>query len=111
MTACVTFAKPVSQVIEYISQNYMRAITLADVAELVHLNEEYCSRLFKKEVGINFTDYLLNLRMETARSLLMTTDLKIGRIAEMVGISDSKYFSLLFKKSFDQTPSQIRERQ
>ena len=111
MAACETFSKTVSEAITYISQHYMNSISLVDVAESVHLNEEYFSRLFKKEVGINFTDYLLNLRMEKAHSLLMTTDLKIASVAEKVGISDSKYFSLLFKKTFDQTPSQVRDRQ
>jgi YesN/AraC family two-component response regulator len=111
MAACETFSKTVSEAITYISQHYMNPISLVDVAESVHLNEEYFSRLFKKEVGINFTDYLLNLRMEKAHSLLMTTDLKIASVAEKVGISDSKYFSLLFKKTFDQTPSQVRDRQ
>lgn len=109
IAACENFAKPIGQAIEYISQQYNRSITLADVADAVHLNEEYFSRLFKKEVGMNFTEYLLNLRMDAARNLLLTTDLKIARIAEMVGIFDSKYFSLLYKKTFDQTPSQVRE--
>jgi len=111
MAACETYPRPIAEAIAFIGQRFMHSISLVDVAEAVHLNEEYFSRLFKKEVGINFTDYLLNLRMETAHSLLMSTDLKIAAIAEKVGISDSKYFSLLFKKTFDQTPSQVRDRQ
>ncbi|MDD2458178.1 MAG: response regulator [Eubacteriales bacterium] len=109
MLACDVYSKPVAQAIEYIAQNYGHPMTLSDVADAVHLNEEYFSRLFKKEMGVNFTEYLLNLRMEMARKLLLTTHEKISRIAEQVGISDSKYFSLLFRKTFNQTPSQIRE--
>jgi len=109
MAACDVFSKPVSQAIDFIAQNFGHILTLSDVADHVHLNEEYFSRLFKKEVGINFTDYLLNLRMEKARTLLLTTHEKISRIAEQVGISDSKYFSLLYRKTFNQTPTQVRE--
>ena len=110
MENCGRLSSSIAQSIEYISKNFMYQISLGDIAKAVYLNDEYFSRLFKKEIGVNFTDYLLNLRMETARKLLITTDEKIYTIAERVGVLDHKYFSLLFRKTFNMTPSQMRDK-
>ena len=102
------YSSNIRQAVEYLENNYMKQISLADIAEKVYLNEEYFSRLFKKEVGVTFTDYLTDIRMRQAKRLIIATDIKICAIAEMVGIPNNKYFSLLFKKYFDTTPSQMR---
>lgn len=103
------YSDSITNAIEFIESNYMKQISLADVAEKVFLNDEYFSRLFKKEVGMNFTDYLTDIRMKEAKRLITTTDIKISAVAEMVGVPNNKYFSLLFKKYFDTPPSQMRE--
>lgn len=105
------YSSSVLNAMEFIENNYMNQISLAGVAETIFLNEEYFSRLFKKEAGINFTDYLTAIRMKQAKRLITTTDIKISVVADMVGISNHKYFSLLFKKHFDTTPSQMRGEQ
>lgn len=102
------YSSNIRQALNFIEDNYMKQTSLTDIAEKVYLNEEYFSRLFKKEVGITFTDYLTDIRMRQAKRLITTTDIKICVVAEMVGIPNNKYFSLLFKKSFGLTPSQMR---
>ncbi|HEY5585836.1 MAG TPA: response regulator [Ruminiclostridium sp.] len=73
-------------------------LSLSSVAKTFYLNSSYLSRIFKKEIGENFVDYLKKLRMEKASKLLMETDMKAFEIAEVVGIADANYFCTCFKK-------------
>lgn len=99
----------IKKALAYVSQNYMKNISMSDVARELYLNEEYFSRLFKKECKLTFTDYLNNLRMEKAKELILYSNIKINLVGEEVGIKNSKYFSLLFKKHFGMPPSKMRE--
>jgi two-component system response regulator YesN len=60
-------------------------------------------------VGQNFSDYLVNLRMEKAQHFLKDKQLKIIDVANLVGFSSSGYFSTVFKKHFAQTPAEFRQ--
>ncbi|MDF2988132.1 MAG: response regulator [Eubacterium sp.] len=91
--------KILQDVKEYIHNNYTDSnISLSEVAKKFYLNLSYLSRIFKEETGQTFVDYLMKLRMERAFKLLGETDLMVYQIAEMVGINDSHYFSICFKK-------------
>lgn len=79
------------------------------LAERLELSSGYLSVIFKKYFGINFQDYLLKKRMESAKILLLSTELKNYEIAERVGIEDSNYFSIKFKKYFGYSPKQYKE--
>jgi len=83
--------------------------TLGVLAEKLDLSSGYLSILFKKTFGIPFQDYLLQLRMERAKLLLLTTHLKNYEIAEKIGFEDVNYFSLKFKKYFHVSPKQYKE--
>ncbi len=102
-------SKSIEQAIDYITNNFSRHISLKEIAGLVGFNEEYFSRLFKKECGINYSDFVINIRMEEAKLLLLSTSLNIGEIAEKIGIASSAYFSQLFRKYSGLSPSQFRE--
>ena len=67
------------------------------------------SSLFKNLFGIPFQDYLNNIRMEKAKLLLLTTDLKNYEIAELVGIENFNYFNSKFKKTFGMTPKEFKK--
>jgi two-component system, response regulator YesN len=84
----------------YVDQYYIRQdLTLSNVAKEFFLNPSYLSRTFKKEAGIGFIEYLTNVRMEKAISLLSgKEDMKVFEIADAVGIPDPNYFSTCFKK-------------
>lgn len=93
---------------KYINLHYNESITLTDLANHACLSEEYFSRLFKKEVGKNYTEYLADIRMEKAKVLLKEGMFSINEVAEMVGINNQSYFSSLFKKYYGISPSSVK---
>lgn len=101
--------KPIRMAKQYINERYMEQIRLDDMAELVHLNPAYFSTIFKKETGLNFSDYLISYRIDIAKELLKSTNLSIAEIALKIGYSETKYFSKLFNKVVGIKPSQYRK--
>lgn len=95
--------------IAYINDHYNQNITLDMAAEHVGLNPAYFSTLFKKEMGINFSNYLLNLRIENAKLLLKNSNLSLINIALELGFENQSYFSNVFKKATGMTPKQYRQ--
>lgn len=94
---------------KYISDNYQNQITLEEVAEEVEISPGYLSTMFKKELGINFSDYIIELRVEMAKNILKNTNLSIAEITEEVGYTDCRYFSKLFNKIVGIKPSKYRK--
>lgn len=82
---------------------------LEDLAEIVGLNPVYFSVLFKKETGINFSMYLVNVRMEKAKELLCNTNETVAAIGDKVGYKDSRYFSQIFTKQVGIKPVLYRK--
>jgi two-component system response regulator YesN len=74
------------------------SLSLTTVAKKYYMNPSYLSRMFKKEVGVNFVVYLTKIRMKKALDLIRVMDLKAFEIADLVGITDSNYFCTCFKK-------------
>ncbi len=85
-------------------------LTLAGTAEKFYLNSSYLSRIFKKEMGVSFVEYVNSLRIEKAKSLLEETDLKIYEVAEKVGTGNANYLGILFKKAVGCTPYEYRSK-
>jgi len=92
----------------YLGQNYMYDISLDNCADHIGTNPFYLSKAFKSVTGVNFIDYLTNLRMEKAKELLRESALKINDVAEQVGYQHS-YFNRIFKRIEGMTPSRYRE--
>ncbi len=108
-TADLDFAntsRHVRKAIKYIYGNYKNDISLEDVAKHVYLSTVHMSRLFKKETGKNLMDYLNMVRVEKAKVLLNTHRYKIFEVSDMVGFNDHHYFSTMFKKYTNMTPSE-----
>lgn len=93
---------------EYIRANYQKDIKLQEIAELFFLSREYISRRFKQEFNETITDYLTNIRIETAKELLEHSSLRNVEIAEAVGYQNDKYFIKVFKKMEGMTPKEYR---
>jgi two-component system response regulator YesN len=75
-----------------------------------HVHEaSYFSTLFKKETGKTFSEYLIELRISRARSMLTDSDEAVSAIAGQVGYADLKYFSKIFKRLTGLTPSEYRK--
>lgn len=86
-------------------------LTLSSVAsEMLYMNPDYLGKLFKKETGEKFSNYVMKLRMEKAIEMIMdTSDVKIFEIAESLGYGDNpQYFSKVFKKYTGMTPSEFK---
>ncbi|ADG81488.1 response regulator transcription factor [Thermincola potens] len=86
----------VKQVQDYVEQNLHKNITLEDICGVVYLNPQYFSRLFKKETGITFIEYLTRRRIERAKILLKEEGLSVSLTARKVGFADANYFSRVF---------------
>ncbi|MDO5010188.1 MAG: AraC family transcriptional regulator, partial [Intestinibacter bartlettii] len=95
--------------ISYINEHYNENINLETVANIVHLNPSYFSSIFKKEVGVSFSNYLNKIRIEQSKLLLKNTDSSIVEIALEVGFEDQSYFSKVFKNLTKMTPKQYRQ--
>lgn len=102
-------AKPITDAKRYIQKHYREALRLEDVSNAIGFNATYFSTLFKKETGMNFSDYLTELRINKAKELLCQEDIMIIDAAEMVGYKDLKYFSRLFKKTTGISPSDYKK--
>ncbi len=99
----------IRRVLGFVEQEYMHDISLEQIADRVQLSPSYLSFYFKKETGRNFIKYLTMFRLEKAKELLRTTDIKIVTVSEMVGYLNSSYFCLLFKNHTGKTPAKFRE--
>lgn len=93
---------------EYIINNFSKNITLKDVADEVFLSQNYLSELFKKEMGEGFYEFLSMYRVNVAKELLTTTNLRIYEISESVGYNDPVTFGRAFKKITGFTPNGFR---
>ncbi len=90
----------------YIDKNYTDDISLEDVAKEVSLSPHYFSRLFKDETDENFIDYITRMRINNAKQLMKLNKMTIKEICFQVGYQDPNYFSRLFKKIENITPSE-----
>lgn len=102
--------KLVQDVIASIGERLHDNITLRDVANRFSFSPNYLGVMFKEETGHNFSDYVITLRMEKARSLLASTSHKIYEIAGMVGYRYLPYFSRQFRETYGMTPLEYRRK-
>lgn len=98
----------VKQAISFINEHLTENLSLELIAEHVHSNASYLSRIFKKEVGISVVSYITDLRIKKAKDLLEHSNLRTGEISDAVGIHDPAYFSVVFKKYTGMSPKAYR---
>ncbi|REK74183.1 response regulator transcription factor [Paenibacillus paeoniae] len=91
---------------KYILLNMDQKITLGEVAERLYLNSSYFSRLFKKETGENFIEYVNRVKMERAKELLSKSDMTVEEISQSLGYDNKGYFVKLFKDHYGVPPRQ-----
>ncbi|GBG08554.1 transcriptional regulator [Paenibacillus agaridevorans] len=95
---------------EHIHQSYMDPnLTIEKLAEVAGLSVNYTRKIFKDIACVSLNQYLSDYRFEKAKVLLLTTDLPANRIGEMVGIDNTKYFYISFKKYSGKTPDHFRK--
>ncbi|MFT3849077.1 MAG: response regulator [Propionivibrio sp.] len=102
-------AKPVRDAQKFIQANFASPIGLESVSEQVGFNPTYFSLVFKKETGMNFLEYLTEVRIREAKRLLSDPRKTIADVAFEVGYSDVKHFSRVFTRSTGLHPSKYRK--
>ena len=101
--------KNIRQILEYLNENFSANITLGAVSEKYSISPEHISRTFRKETGLNFNDYLSQLRLKKAEGMLKFGNQSVAEIAYECGFNDSNYFSEKFKRVYKQSPLQYRK--
>jgi len=94
--------------IKNFTRNNYQSVTLNGVAEKVNMSPSYLSKYFKMKTGEKFSDYLLKVKMEKAKELLMDIKYKTYEVSELVGYSSPKNFTRTFKKYYGQSPRDFR---
>lgn len=103
------YSKDMSKAIDYINTHYKEAIMLKDLSVYIGMSDTYLSRLFKKEMGVNFSDYLNEIRIRQAKKVLISCpDMPLYNVADSVGYNSESYFSRIFKKVAGLTPNTYR---
>lgn len=95
--------------IRYINENLDEALTPKNVADAVHISPGYLMMLFKNHMSTSIMEYIYKQRIEKSKGMLAEKNKKISEIASDVGIPNSQYFSVLFKKYTDMTPKEFRK--
>lgn len=96
------------KVLAYIKSNYTQDLKLEVLGDLFNCNSAYLGKKFKKYTGVQFNNYLDNLRIEDAKDKLLNTNLKIYQISKLVGYSNADYFFMKFKRHTGITPKEFK---
>ena len=98
----------VLRILQIIQEQYNQEISLKTLAAQFHVSQTYLGRLFKKDTDSLFTEYLCSFRIQKAKELLLTTDLKSREVAKATGFNNPNYFANVFKKEIGVYPTQFR---
>lgn len=104
-----SLSNQVDQAIQYMRENFHQPITIVNVADTVGCERRKLAYLFDKQIGLSPIQFLTELRLKHAQKLLRTTDMSVKSIAEVVGYQESFYFCRVFKKQYEQTPTEYRQ--
>jgi len=103
------YGSAIKNAIQYIENHFNEELSIQQISEVVHLSPNYFSHVFKKAREESFTDYLNRFRVKKAKVLLSEHTYKVYEISDMVGYSDYKYFSSVFKKITGVSPTEYSE--
>ncbi len=95
------------EITNYIEEHYMD-ITIKELVQRFHFNEDYYNRLLKEKTGMTYSEYVQNIRLNKAEKLLKTTSLNVDEIANQVGYHNKGYFYKIFVERYKMTPFQYR---
>lgn len=97
-----------NKIINILKRDYYTNISLKVIAEKFMMNSKYLGRIFLQDTGYKFSEYLLCLRMEVAKELLLTTDYTVQQISIHVGYTQLNYFYTHFKNYFNISPTDLK---
>lgn len=105
-----TNRKLIDDILNYVKERIELKVTLKEVAAHFDFSPNYLGHIFKEETGVNFSDYLLDLRMKRVCELLIDPSFKIYEIAERVGYKNIIYFNRQFKQMSGMSPGEYRKK-
>lgn len=101
----------VEECVKNIKKNFMHQLSLSEMAKLYSVSPEHLSRIFKKETGFGFNEFITLVRLQRAEAMLKNENGKtISEIAYACGFNDSNYFSDKFKKAYGTVPSEVKKK-
>lgn len=95
--------------VNIINQKYQDSINISCIADSLHITPQYLGKIFKEEMNISITDYINNLRLKHACSMLVHTNASVKEIAFESGYNSTEYFLYIFKKNIQATPTKYRK--
>ena len=98
----------VTTLLQYVDAHFTEDMSREHLSELFYFAPDYITKIFRKETGMSFKNYIIEKRLDLARKLLQTTDDSVRDISLKVGYDNYNYFTRLFKKSFGVTPVEFR---
>lgn len=101
----------INKALQYVRANISEPISAKQLAEMLHMNANYFSQLFKEQMGISFSDFLTRQRLQLAKRLLLTTSMSVQEIAEQAGYQTDRYFIRVFRAHEQLSPAQFRKSQ
>lgn len=97
------------KIVDFVDEHFAASFSLNEIAEKVHVSHTYICFLFKKYMNCTLSEYLINVRIDKAKDLLKTTDLKAYEVSDKVGYANPQYFSILFKKCTGHSPMEFKK--
>lgn len=101
----------INRSLDYIHENYMKELTIKDIANHTHISPQYLCRLFKQQLNLRPFEYIKQVRINKSKSLLLQLPpLKIEEISHIVGFGNPSYYTKIFKKNEKITPREFIKR-
>ncbi|MGN0174182.1 MAG: AraC family transcriptional regulator [Acutalibacteraceae bacterium] len=100
----------ISKVIVYIQNNYNKNITIEQLAKMCCISKNHFMNIFKEHTGRSAIDYIINIRIETAKKLLRNSNYSINEISAEIGFKNSLYFSRIFKNKVGISPNEYKKK-
>jgi YesN/AraC family two-component response regulator len=100
----------ITEIVEYITIHYKSSLSLSGMASHFNISRYYLCKLFKENIGLTFSDYLNNIRIMEAKKLLVSSQMRITKIADKVGYTNTSYFCKVFKKTMGMSALEYRVR-
>jgi len=100
---------PVLEAVRYIRHHFREDVALADVAKHIDMSQSWLTKRFNQECGQSIPQYLMDVRMEHAKKMLLETKMLVFEVANAVGFDNPRYFVSVFKKATGMTPKAYRE--
>lgn len=98
-----------TKIADIVHSEYDRDLTLEDIGQRLHYNSRYLGRVFKRQFGINFGEYVQQYRLKVAQTLLQDTDMPVSKISATLQYQNPQNFIRFFKKHLNMTPTEYRQ--